>query len=148
MLPTGIALPGFTSTCSPETTVSPCASRCGARIYASSPSSYLISAMKPVRLGSYSMRSTLAGTSNLRRLKIVLAVGFLVTAAAKPRGDAAFVVAPAARNLALGQRLHRRAVMEAGTIDQHELTLARRDRVVGLKRHRFPPYRPVVTSIL
>ena len=32
MARSGMALPGFTSTCSPETTVSPAARRCGARM--------------------------------------------------------------------------------------------------------------------
>src|SRR5271166_1363120 len=74
MVPTGIvaigiALPGLISTRWPDTTLSPARNRCGARIYDSSPSWYFTSAMKAVRFGSYSSRSTVAGTSNLRRLK-------------------------------------------------------------------------------
>src|SRR5262249_17918250 len=64
-----------------------------------------------------------------------LAVGLLVTAAAETHGDASAVVAPAARSPALGQRLHRRAAMQAGAIDQDELALARRDGIVGLECH-------------
>src|SRR5215813_9546610 len=81
-------------------------------------------------------------------LEIDLAVGLLVAAAAETHGDAAAVIAPAARIPALGQLLHRRAVMQAGAIDQDQLALARRDGVVGLECHSLAPYRPVVTSIL
>jgi hypothetical protein len=55
----------------------------------------LISAMNAVRFGSYSSRSTVAGTSNLRRLKSTRSVALLVAAAAPPHRDAAVIVAPA-----------------------------------------------------
>src|SRR5499426_2329026 len=72
-------------------------------------------------------------------LEIDLAVGLLVAAAAEAHGDAPAVVAPAARGLAFGQGLHRRAAMEAGAVDQDELALARRDRFVGLECHGAVP---------
>src|SRR5262245_14208677 len=72
-------------------------------------------------------------------LEIELAVGLLVAAAAETHGDASAVVAPAARALAFGQGLHRRAAMEAGAIDQDELALARRDRIVGFECHGAVP---------
>ena len=65
----GIALPGLTSAFALEITVSPTANRCGAKIYASWPSSYFIRAINAVLFGSYSIRSTVAGISNLFRLK-------------------------------------------------------------------------------
>src|SRR5262249_24952966 len=68
-------------------------------------------------------------------LEIDLAVGPLMTAAAKPYGDAAAAVAPAACILAFGQRLYRCAPMHTRAIDQHELALTRRHRVVGFECH-------------
>src|SRR5437016_11607730 len=51
--------------------------------------------------------------------------------------------------LALGQRLHGLAAVEARPIDNHQLALAWRDRVIGSKCHPATlPYRPVVTSIV
>src|SRR5262249_56264793 len=63
-------------------------------------------------------------------------------------GRTAEIVASGSRLLALGQRLYGFAAVEAGAVDQYQLALARRDRVVGLECHCLPPYRPVVTSIL
>src|SRR5262249_58078755 len=54
-------------------------------------------------------------------LEIDLAVGPLMTAATKPYGDAAAVVAPATCILALGQRLYRCAPMQTGAIHPHDL---------------------------
>src|SRR5271170_5323376 len=76
MVPTGIdasglALPGLISARSPASIVSPARNRCGARMYDSSPSWYLISAMNALRFGSYSSRCTTASTPNLRRLKSI-----------------------------------------------------------------------------
>ena len=51
-------------------------------------------------------------------LEVDLPIGLLVTAAAIAAGDRAGIVAPAARILAFGERLHRRAGMQAGAIDQ------------------------------
>src|SRR6185312_6057484 len=53
-------------------TLSPTRSRCGARMYDSSPSWYFTRAMNALRFGSYSSRSTVAGTSNFRRLKSIV----------------------------------------------------------------------------
>src|SRR4029077_14775034 len=71
-------------------------------------------------------------------LEVDLAVGLLVAAAAVARGDAPAVVAAAARIRPLGQRLYRRTGMKAGAVDEDELPLARRDRIVALKCHRAP----------
>ena len=48
-----------------------------------------MSAMNAVRFGSYSIRSTVAGMSQLAALEIDQAVGALVTAATPAAGDAA-----------------------------------------------------------
>ena len=86
--------------------------------------------MKAERFGSYSSRSTVAGMSNLRRLKSIDAVGALVPAAAPARGDAAEIVAAAGLGQALGQRLYRLALVEPRAVDDHQLALARRRRIV------------------
>ena len=100
----------------------------------SSPSAYLISAMNAVRFGSYSSRSTLAGTSTLRRLKSTT-VGLLQTAAAEAHGDAAVVVAAALRAQGLRQRLDRFALVELAiaAVDDDELATGWR---MGLKVFR------------
>ena len=68
----GIALPGLMSTpVLPETTLSPTFKRCGAMMYDNSSSEYLISAMNAVRLGSYSIRSTVPNISIFVRLKSI-----------------------------------------------------------------------------
>src|SRR5882672_206825 len=72
----------------------------------------------------------------LAALEVDLAVGFLVAAAAEAHGGAAVIVAAAARALTLGQRLHRRAAMQARAIDDDQLALARRGRVIGFEWHR------------
>ena len=53
----------------------------------------------------------------------------LVTAAAETHGDAAVVVAAAGADLALGQRLHRRAFMQTRAIDDDQLSLTGRRRL-------------------
>ena len=81
--------------------------------------------MKAVRFGSYSSRSTVAGTSNLRALEIDDAVAPLVAAAAPAHGDAAGVVAAALAAQALGQRLDRLALAQLAAVDDDELALRR-----------------------
>ena len=99
MLPIGMALPGLMSTCSPDTTLSPdgeALRRQDVGLLAVADS--VTSAMKAVRFGSYSIRSTvrrLAGV--LAALEVDVAVGALVAAAAEAHGDAAEIVAAAGR---------------------------------------------------
>src|SRR5580692_8800760 len=71
----------------------------------------------------------------LAALEVDLAVGLLVAAAAIARGDVAVVVAAAGRMLAFGQRFDRLAGIERGAVDQHQLALARRDRIILLQCH-------------
>src|SRR5580692_9702141 len=75
----------------------------------------------------------------LAALEIDLAVGLLVAAAPITRRDVAIVVAAAGRILAFGQRLHRLAGIERGAVDQHQLALARRDRIILLQCHPAAP---------
>src|SRR5262249_17616482 len=72
-------------------------------------------------------------------LEVDRAVGLLVAAAAEARRDAAEVVAAAGRDLALGERLERLALVEAGAVDQHQLALGRGRRLVCLEWHRASP---------
>src|SRR5262249_27100703 len=72
----------------------------------------------------------------LAALEIGLGVGLLGPAGAEARRDAGVVVAAAAGALALGQRLDRVAAMQARAIDDDQLALARRGRVVGFECHR------------
>src|ERR1700681_3128449 len=55
----------------------------------------------------------------------------LVATATPADGDAAGIVAPAGRRLALDQALDRLALVELRSVDEDELALARRGRVVG-----------------
>src|SRR5262249_1260485 len=74
----------------------------------------------------------------------------LMAAAAETHRDAPVVVAPSRRDLAGGQRFHGLAFVERGAVDQDQLALARRRRLVMLECHGscFPPlYSPVVTSV-
>src|SRR5262249_16921048 len=72
-------------------------------------------------------------------LEVDLAVSLFMAAAAEAHGDAAAVIAPAARILALGQGFHGGAPVEPGAIDQTERALARRNRVVGFECHAAVP---------
>src|SRR5215470_5694389 len=72
----------------------------------------------------------------LAALEVDLAVRLLVATAAEAHGDAAVVVAAAGRALALGQRLDRVATMQARSVDDDQLALARRGGVVGFQCHR------------
>src|SRR5215207_4613615 len=65
MLRSGRLLPGLMSAPAPLSTRSPWRSRAGATMYRFSPSAKCRSAMRAVRLGSYSMCATLAGTPSL-----------------------------------------------------------------------------------
>src|SRR5919107_2165809 len=65
MFRSGRLLPGLMSAEGPHSTVSPCFRRAGAMMYRFSPSAKCSSAMRDVRLGSYSMCATLAGTPSL-----------------------------------------------------------------------------------
>src|SRR5262249_969705 len=76
------------------------------------------------------------GHVELATLEVHLAVGLLVTAAAEAHRDAAVVVASAGRVLSFGQLFDRRAAMQCGAVDNDELPLARRSRVIGLECHR------------
>jgi hypothetical protein len=75
-------------------------------------------------------------------LEVDNAIGLLVTAAAETHRRTAVVVAAAGRVLALGQRLDRGAAMQARTVDDNELTQARRDWIEGLECHRALPTDP------
>ena len=83
----------------------------------------------------------------LAALEIDLAIGLLMAAAAIARGNVAVIVSPAGRIFAFGQRLDRLALVERRTIDEHQLALARRDRVEVFECHCVSPYKPVVTSM-
>src|SRR5262249_1857939 len=72
----------------------------------------------------------------LAALEVDLAIGLLGAAATEAHRDAAVVVAAAGRALALGQRLDRVAAMQARAVDDDQLALARRGRVVGFECHR------------
>src|SRR5919112_4806844 len=65
MFRSGRLLPGLMSAEGPHSTRSPCLSRAGAMMYRFSPSAKCSSAIREVRLGSYSMCATLAGTPSL-----------------------------------------------------------------------------------
>src|ERR1043166_949560 len=78
----------------------------------------------------------------LAALEVDAAERLLVAAAAKTHGGAAIVVAPAGGMLALGERLDWLALVQAGTVDENQLALARRDRVGGFERHRLLPTLP------
>src|SRR5690606_7611900 len=87
------------------------------------------------------------GHAELATLEVDDAVRTLVTAADETGGDAAVVVAAAALAQAFRQALDRLTLVETGTVDDHELARARRNRVVVLQCHRSVPYSPVATSI-
>src|SRR6266545_2811009 len=70
--PRGSAFPVRLSVPGPESTVSPWLSPLGCRMYRFSPSAYTMSAMRALRLGSYSISATLPGIPNLLRLKSIL----------------------------------------------------------------------------
>jgi len=76
------------------------------------------------------------GHVDLGALEIDDAIGLLVAAAAETHGDAPRGVASARGMLALGQRLDRLALVEARTIDHHQLALARRRGIECFKCHR------------
>src|SRR5207237_8238429 len=89
-----------------------------------------------------------AGDVELAPLEIDAPVSLLVAAAAEAHGGPAVVVAPARRVLAFGQRLDGLAPVERRAIDQNQLAVARRDRLVGFQCHLAAlPQSPVVTSI-
>ena len=60
----------------------------------------------------------------LAALEVDQAIALLVTAALPAHDDAAGIVAAALGVLAFGQRLDRAALVQAGTVDQHQLALA------------------------
>ena len=80
----------------------------------------------------------------LGALEIDQAIALLVTAALIAHHDAARVVAAALGSLALRQRLDRTALVQAGAIDQHQLTGAGSPGLIMFQCHG---YRPVVMSI-
>src|SRR5688572_12387672 len=75
----------------------------------------------------------------LAPLEVDLAIALLVAAPAETHRGAAVIVAATARMLALGQLLERLPAVEAIAVDQHQLALARRDRIVILERHLSSP---------
>ena len=99
--------------------------------------------MNAVRLGSYSRRSTVAGHIEFRALEIDDAIALLVTAALPAHRHAAGVIAAAMAVLAFGQRLDGVALVKLRAVDQHQLALARRRRLVLFERHRSEPRRDV-----
>ena len=64
------------------------------------------------------------GLVELAALEIDDAIALLVTAALPAHHDAAGIVAAALGMLAFGQRLDRAALVQARTVDQHQLALA------------------------
>src|SRR5262249_37446241 len=85
----------------------------------------------------------LGGHIALGALEVDDAEAALVPAAAPAHGDVAMIIPATLLALALGQRLHRRALPELAAVDDHQLALARRDRLEGLECHplRFPSSR-------
>src|SRR5262249_47496662 len=79
--------------------------------------------------------------AELAALEVDVAIALLVAATAETHRDAAVVVAAAGRIESFGKLLERLALVEAGAIDQHQLTLARRGRVVSPECHL-----PVLTA--
>jgi hypothetical protein len=75
----------------------------------------------------------------LRALEVDGAEPPLVTAATPALGDAAVIVAPAALTLALGERLDGTTLPELAPVDEDELALARRRRLVGFECHCLRP---------
>ncbi len=75
----------------------------------------------------------------LATLEVDETIGALVTAALEAGGDAAEVVAAALRGQTLGQRLDRLALVEAGAVDDDQLTLARGRRIVAFQCHFLFP---------
>src|SRR6185436_5183710 len=73
----GTALPIRMSAPGPETTLSPTASPLGCRMYRFSPSAYTTSAIRALRLGSYSISVTRPGMPSLSRLKSIRRYIFL-----------------------------------------------------------------------
>src|SRR6516164_3517538 len=71
----------------------------------------------------------------LAPLEIDAAISPFVAAAAKPHRDTAIVVAAAAGSLARCQGFDWGSAVQSGAIDQHELALARRDRIICLESH-------------
>src|SRR5579859_6578007 len=69
-------------------------------------------------------------------------IRLLVAAAAIAAGDRAGIVAAAGRILAFRQGLHRLAGVKAGAVDQHQLALPRRYRIVGFQCHRIRSLQP------
>src|SRR5579883_329776 len=78
----------------------------------------------------------------LAPLEIDAAVGLLMAAATEPHRDAPVVVAATCRALTLGQHLQRLAAIETGAVDLYQLTLARRNGVIGLECHFASPTGP------
>ncbi len=76
----------------------------------------------------------------LGALEIDDAIALLVAAAAPAHGDAAGVVAATFFGQAFGQRLDRTALVEAGTVDQHQLALGVGHRPVVFERHLKAPW--------
>ena len=91
---------------------------------------FQISAMKAVRFGSYSSRSTVAGTSNLRRLGSMIRITPLMAAAAPARRDPAGVVAAALLGQPSVSALTGLPFHKLRPVDLNEPPLRRR---VGLK---------------
>ncbi len=93
--------------------------------------------MRAVRLGSYSMCATLAGTPSLSAAtEVDDAVGALVAATLVPGGDAALVVAAALLRQRRDQRLLRLGPGDLDEVGHARATTARRRRLVLADSHR------------
>src|ERR1700738_315631 len=146
MLPAGIALPGFTSTCSPENTGSAGGEPLWREDIGKLPVLVLDQSDEAGAVRVIFDALDLGRHIEFPALEVDVAIRLLVAATPKPHSDAAIVVASAGRDLSLGQRLDRRAAVESGPIPQHALAL--RDRMVGFECHGAAfPQRPVVTSM-
>src|ERR1051326_1940244 len=84
----------------------------------------------------------LGGRIEPAALEIDPAIRLLVATAAIAAGDRARIVAAAGGILAFGQRLYGLAGVKAGAVDQHQLALSRRNRIVGFQRHRIRSLQP------
>jgi hypothetical protein len=141
MLPAGMALPGFTSTCSPETLRRQDVGKLAVAVFDEGDEAGAVRIVfDPLDAG----RLVVPGA-----LEVDQAQRPFVAAAAEAHGDAPVVVAPARGNLAGGERLDRSALVERRTVDQHQLALARSGRFVVLECHGSVPrpQSPVVTSM-
>jgi len=107
---------------------SPAAKRCARDDVGEFAVGITISAMKDVRLGSYSIRLHFGRISSLRRFEVDDPVTLACGRRRETARNAAIVITPAARRLPLGQLLERLPLIKTRAINDDELAKTRRDR--------------------